>query len=115
LKSRIIDFKGKAAEEHIFETSVTLSRPARRNVKDKRFSVPVAPLTLRLVIAKVIDPKTRKELARWYLLSNVDQDVDSPRLRYGITTASGSRVILSCSRATGRRSNTGSKRAVWQS
>jgi hypothetical protein len=46
-------------------------------VKDKRFSVPDAPLTLRLVIAKVIDPKTRKELARWYLLSNVDQDVDA--------------------------------------
>jgi hypothetical protein len=71
VNSRIIDFKGKLAEQHIFETSVTLSRPARRNVKDKRFSVPGAPLTLRLVIAKVIDPKTRKELALWYLLSNV--------------------------------------------
>jgi hypothetical protein len=26
---------------------------------------------LSLVIAKVIDPKTRKELTRWYLMSNV--------------------------------------------
>jgi hypothetical protein len=80
LKSRVVDFKGRPAEQHIFETDITLSRPAHRNVKDKRFSVPDAALTLRLVIAKVIDPKTRKELACWYLLSNVADDVSSATL-----------------------------------
>ncbi|GHT46744.1 hypothetical protein FACS189454_08350 [Planctomycetales bacterium] len=54
---------------------MTLSRPARRNVKDKRFLVPGEPLTLRLVIAKVIDPVSQKELACWYLLTNVGEDV----------------------------------------
>jgi hypothetical protein len=66
VKSRDIDFHGKSAEQHIFETSVTLSQPARRNVKDKRFSVPGAPLTLRLVIVKVLDAQTQQELACWY-------------------------------------------------
>jgi hypothetical protein len=75
VKSRDIDFKGRAAEQYVFETNITLSRPARRNVKDKRFSVPGAPLSLRLVIAKVVDAKTQEELACWYLLTNVGTDV----------------------------------------
>jgi IS4 transposase len=53
-----------------------LSRPARRNVKNKRFSVPGEPLSL-LVVSKVIDPETGQELACWYLLSNTSSDVSS--------------------------------------
>jgi hypothetical protein len=76
-KSRDIEFHGKSAEQYVFETNITLSRAARRNVKDKRFSVPGEPLSLRLVVTKVTYPQTGNELACWYLLSNTASDVSS--------------------------------------
>jgi hypothetical protein len=76
-KGRDIEFHGKSTGQYVFETNITLSRPARRNVKNKRFSVPEEALSLRLVVTKVIDPETGKELACRYLLSDTAPDVSS--------------------------------------
>ena len=43
-------------------------------------SIPGEALSLRLVIAKVVDPVTGKELATWYLLSNVPPDVPAEQI-----------------------------------
>ncbi|MDR1491953.1 MAG: hypothetical protein LBT05_04440 [Planctomycetaceae bacterium] len=58
-----------------------MSRPARRNVKNKRVSVPVKPLTLRLVIVKFLDKKTGDELSCWRLFTKVpgnDRESNAP-------------------------------------
>jgi hypothetical protein len=46
--------EGQKVLQYVYETEVVLSRPARRNVKNERVSVPGEPLQLRLVIVKLI-------------------------------------------------------------
>jgi hypothetical protein len=73
--------EGQKVLQYVYETDVVLSRPARRNVKNKRFSVPGEPLQLRLLIAKLIVKETGEELRYWYLLTNVPRsDVSSAQI-----------------------------------
>jgi hypothetical protein len=60
------------------EASITLHRPAKKTVagvktsggNKKRIEVPGPPLPVRLIVTRVVDDE-EKELARWYLLTNV--------------------------------------------
>jgi hypothetical protein len=74
-QSRAVTIKGKSGVQYVAETEVILDRPARRKVAGRSVIVPGEAITLRLVIAKVVDPASGKELATWYLLSNVPPDV----------------------------------------
>jgi hypothetical protein len=54
----------------IAETGVILHRPARRTIAGRKVTIPGEPLTLRLVIARVVAADGRV-LAQWLLLANV--------------------------------------------
>jgi hypothetical protein len=75
--SREVTIKGKKGIQYVSETEIILDRPAKRKVAGRSVPVPGEAITLRLVMAKVIDPVTKKELAAWYLLTNVPMDVSS--------------------------------------
>jgi hypothetical protein len=60
---REFSHEGQKVLQYVYETEVVLSRPARRNVKNKRVSVSGEPLQLRLVMAKLIVKKTGEELS----------------------------------------------------
>jgi len=79
-QSRKVLIKGKPGIQHVAETQVVLERPAQRKVGNRSVLVPGISMTLRLVIVKVVDPVSGKELSRWYLLSNVPYDVPSETL-----------------------------------
>ena len=77
-KSRIVDggevqYRGRPARNQVVETEVTLDRPGRRRKGSRQHSVPGEPLTLRLVVSRIIDARGRK-LATWYLLTNVGEE-----------------------------------------
>jgi hypothetical protein len=74
-RSRGVTIKGKKGIQYVAETEVMLDRPARRQVEGRSVWVPGAAISLRLVMAKVVD--SDKELSTWYLLSNVPVDVPS--------------------------------------
>ena len=74
---RKVTIKGKPGIQYIAETEIILDRPAKRKVDGRSVFVPGDPLTLRLVMAKVVDPVTGKELSTWYLLTNVPAEVSS--------------------------------------
>jgi len=69
-QSRNVTIKGKAGVQYVAETEMILDRPAKRKVDGRSVLVPGEAITLRLVIAKVVDPVTEKELSAWYLLTN---------------------------------------------
>jgi hypothetical protein len=78
--SREVAVKGNTAKQFVFETEMTLTRPAFKTRKgQKPVLVPGNPLTLRLVIAKVIEDKSGA-VHYWYLLTNVSPDVSSERI-----------------------------------
>lgn len=52
------------------ETEVVLDRPAKKNVRGKKFQKPGRALTLRFIVAEIRD-ENGKVLAHWLLLSNV--------------------------------------------
>jgi len=66
--SREVLYHGQAAQQWVAETSVTLSRPAKR--KHGTVSQPGVALTLRLVVSEVRDADGQV-LAVWLLLTNV--------------------------------------------
>ena len=63
-------YEGRDAQLWVAETQVVLYRPAKKNLRDKRFERAGRALTLRFVVAEVRDENGRV-LARWMLLSNV--------------------------------------------
>jgi len=73
-QARPVEYKGKIAEQLIAETTITITRPAqpmRKGTNGKRLpTVKGAPVNARLVVAKVVD-NAGKELAVWYLLTNL--------------------------------------------
>ncbi|MDR1141853.1 MAG: hypothetical protein LBL62_09190 [Planctomycetaceae bacterium] len=77
---REFSYQGQTAVQYAYETGVVLLRPARRNVKNKQVSVQGEPLTLRLVMAKLLEQETSDELGCWYLLANVPADVSPERI-----------------------------------
>jgi len=74
-RSRNVTIKGKPGVQYVAETEIVLYLPARRKVAGKSVPVPGEAITLRLVIAKVVDPVTGEELSTWHLLTNVASDV----------------------------------------
>jgi hypothetical protein len=79
-QSREVMVGGKKGIQYVAETKIILDRPATRKINDRIVSIPGVPLSLRLVIVKVLDAKTNEELSAWYLLSNVSEEVSSERL-----------------------------------
>jgi hypothetical protein len=72
--SREVLYKGVKAQQHVAETAVTLSRPAKR--QHGRVSQAGLALLLRLIVSEVRDDKG-KVLAVWLLLSNLPEVVDA--------------------------------------
>jgi hypothetical protein len=66
--------RGSAAHLWVAETEVVLDRPAKKNVKGKKFTLKGPPVTLRLVIVQLRN-KSGKVLAEWFLLSNMPIDL----------------------------------------
>jgi Transposase DDE domain len=62
-------YKGNVARLWVAETKVVLDRPAKKNVKGKRFQRAGQALPLRLIVAQVRS-ETGLVLAQWLLLSN---------------------------------------------
>jgi hypothetical protein len=70
--SREVLYKGDKAQQWVAETTVTLTRPAKR--AHGRVSQPGEPLTLRLVVSEVRD-QDGTVLATWLLLTNLPEQV----------------------------------------
>lgn len=81
--ARDLDYQGRPAVQWIAATTIVIDRPA----KPKRIDVngdrvtPVrgAPLSVRLIVSRIEDAHG-KQIATWYLLSNVDMSVDAARV-----------------------------------
>jgi len=66
-------YKGNVARLWVAETEVVLDRPAKKNVKGKRYERAGRALPLRLIVAQVRS-ETGVVLAQWLLLSNAPPD-----------------------------------------
>lgn len=64
------EYHGREAQLWVAETEVVLYRPAKKNVRGKKFEKAGRELPLRLIIVEVRDDPG-KVLAHWLLLSNV--------------------------------------------
>jgi hypothetical protein len=77
---RAVEYHGQHARQWVAETAVTLERPAclnrTVNGKKKRTKVSGPPLTLRLIVSRVVDAQG-KLLAVWLLLTNVPACADA--------------------------------------
>lgn len=63
-------YHGRVARLEVAEVAVVLHRSGRKTVNKKRVLVPGDPLPMRLILTRVLDEEG-KQLAVWYLLSNV--------------------------------------------
>jgi hypothetical protein len=77
VQSRNVSIKGKPGIQYVAETEIVLDRPAKRN---HSVPIPGEALTLRLVIARVVDPVSGEVLSTWYLLTNTPSDVSAERI-----------------------------------
>jgi hypothetical protein len=75
--SRNVTIQGKPGVQYVAEAEIILDRPAKRKVNGRSVPVPGEAIALRLVMAKVVDPVTEKELAVWHLLTNISTDVSA--------------------------------------
>jgi hypothetical protein len=64
------EYRGREAQLWVAETEVVLDRPAKKNVRGKKFHKPGRELTLRLIVVEIRD-ENGKVLAHWLLLTNV--------------------------------------------
>jgi len=71
--------RGQVAQLWVAETEVTLDRPAKKNVKGRRFSVAGPPLRLRYIVVQLRDWQG-KVLAEWMLLTNAPKRVPADHL-----------------------------------
>ena len=76
-RSREVTIQGKPGVQYVAETEIILDRPAKRKVDGRSVMVPGEAISLRLVIAKVVDCVTQKELSTWDLLTNVSLEVST--------------------------------------
>lgn len=67
---RKVKFQGKTAHQEVAETTIVLHRPHKTRKNGTRYQIPGRPLTVRLIVARVVD-KDGYILAQWTLLSNV--------------------------------------------
>lgn len=73
-QSREVQYKDRVANQQIAETTISIirpARPARKGTNGKRLpAVKGKPVNVRLIVSRVID-NSGKELAAWYLLTNL--------------------------------------------
>lgn len=78
--AREVEYKGRAAQQYVSETPVTLHKPAREhrmvNGKHVHRTRKGKPLDLRLVVSEIRDA-AGEVLARWLLWTNVSHEVDA--------------------------------------
>lgn len=74
----IVTIRAGTGQVRVAETFVVLHRPAKKNTGEKtasgykkKMAVPGPPITLRLIVTRVVDEQG-KILAEWCLLTNVD-------------------------------------------
>jgi hypothetical protein len=67
------EYHGGQARLWVTETDVVLYRPAKKNVRGRKFQRAGRELSLRLILVQIRD-KRGKVLAEWKLLSNVPRD-----------------------------------------
>jgi hypothetical protein len=73
-QARLVNYKGNEATQLIAENMITITRDARPKRKTSdgkklpRIRIKGEPLTVRLIVSRIIDNKG-KELAMWYLLA----------------------------------------------
>jgi hypothetical protein len=79
-ESRNVTIKGKPGIQYVAETEIILDRPAQRKIDGRQVAVPGEAISLRLVIAKVVCPKTGEVLSTWYLLTNVPPEVSAEQI-----------------------------------
>jgi hypothetical protein len=72
-------YHGKAAQLWVAETEVILDRPAKKNVKGKRFQVAGRPLRLRYIVVQLRNWEG-EVLAEWMLLTNASKSVQTEHL-----------------------------------
>lgn len=65
-------YQGRSAQLWVAETEVVLYRPAKKNVRGRKFERAGPPLALRFIVVQVRNEQGRA-LATWMLLSNVPQ------------------------------------------
>lgn len=66
-------YLGRRAQLWVAETEVVLYRPAKKNVKGKKYEKPGRPLALRLIVVQLRNNQGRV-LAQWWLLTNSPRD-----------------------------------------
>ena len=79
-QSRAVTIKDKPGVQYIAEVDIVLDRPATSKVNGRVVSIPGKAITLRLVMARVVDPKSGKVLSTWYLLTNVPPEVSTEQI-----------------------------------
>ena len=78
--SRVVEFHGSSAQQHVAETQVTLTRPTQLHRTDKATGkrkhtrIKGEPLPLRLIVSEVRDDNG-KVLARWLILTNLPPNI----------------------------------------
>ena len=80
--TREVTCRGKRGQQWVAETTVTLTRPATPQRRDgqPRRKIPGKPLTLRLVISVIQGLDGEKNLAVWFLLTNVPEQVEAAEI-----------------------------------
>jgi hypothetical protein len=88
-RAREVTCKGKRGVQWVAETTITLTRPATPQRRDgqPRRKIAGPPLTLRLVISRIrslngenLDGQPTKDLAIWFLLTNVPAEVEAAEI-----------------------------------
>jgi hypothetical protein len=72
--------RGQAAQLWVAETEVVLYRPAKKNVKGKKYERAGRPLTLRFIAVQLRDERGQMILAEWLLLTNMPAELASTQL-----------------------------------
>jgi hypothetical protein len=82
-RSRVVNYKGQTAVQHVAETTVILDRPAwrcrKKNGQRSQQCLPGEAITLRLIVSRVTNA-AGQTLAVWYLLTNVPAEVEAATL-----------------------------------
>jgi hypothetical protein len=71
---------GQPAQLWVAETEVVLHRPAKKNVKGKKYERAGRPLSLRFIAVQLRDERGQMILAEWLLLTNLPVEVASTEL-----------------------------------
>jgi hypothetical protein len=79
-QSRRVSIREKPGVQYVAETEVVLDRPAQHRVDGRVLNIPGDALSLRLVIARVVEPETGEILSTWYLLTNVPSTVSAEQI-----------------------------------